>query len=462
MSCCDPKYHTDPVVKQQMAAFEKILKANGLKDYQQDGDITALFNMWRDGVKTAVADYMEVMKATGELNELLAFMGNSFMPYFTGITTVKKRKTTAPASDYYVTVIPTHDNDGNALRLRLGVANDAYNATGTESTLSFAARKNATLAVNAGVYNIDTKAPIGVVIQNGNILYTALPAEDKYQYLAITQSGALKAYPRTTTAGQMLMEGVTDAVCIFGTLLENGVAVEQADDRLEPRQSIGVKADGTIVIITVDGRKNGEDAGISYADLAMLHAAEGSVNAWALDGGGSNSTVLRGVKQNDDIDYFDTDRKVNTFLYIAKDTVLDPDNNAGNDIGRAKQLIIDTLINKVDFYNGFIRLRGPENYYAPGIEMYVNDEAARRSKLGLAIDKEELRNSYFYISFRGENTELSNMFRIYDQGVYMQTYHGSSAERPNGPIGMMYFDESLNKPIWRGSAGWVDATGAAV
>jgi hypothetical protein len=54
------------------------------------------------------------------------------------------------------------------------------------------------------------------------------------------------------------------------------------------------------------------------------------------------------------------------------------------------------------------------------------------------------------------------MFRIYNQGVYMQPYHGPSSERPNAPVGMMYFDESINKPIWRGVNGWIDATGASV
>jgi hypothetical protein len=317
--------------------------------------------------------------------------------------------------------------------------------------------------VNAGVFNIETGAPLGVLIQNSRIVYTgAAPSEDKYQYLAIMNNGSFRVYPRSTSAGQMLNEGVTDAVCIFGSLIVDGYLVAQTDLRTEPRQSIGVRADGSVVIVTADGRNPGEDVGFSYDDLAMIHASEGSVNAWILDGGGSTATVLRGVKQNDNVDYFYTDREVNTFLYIVKENAADPTTNPSNDLGTVKQQLIEKIMERIDFYNGYIRLRGPENYFAPGIEMYVNAEEKRRSKMGLAIDKATQRNSYFYIAFRAGETEVSNMFRIYDQGVYMQTYHGTSAERPNGPLGMMYFDESINKPIWKGTNGWIDATGAAV
>lgn len=461
MSCNNACYHTDPVVKYQLDEFKKALEANGIKDFQQDSDIIKLFNIYRNNVKTAVADYMEVMKETGELNALLAFMADSFKPYYTGITTEKKRSTN-PATDYYVTVVPPCDNEGNNIRWHLGIANDAYDGAGTEKTLDFAHRNNATVAINAGVYDVNTLKPIGTMIKDGRIVYTALPNDDKYSFLAIMSNGSFRSYPRTTAPGAMLADGAVDVVCIFGTLVENGTLAPQTDDRLEPRQSIGVRADGSTVIITVDGRKAGEDAGISYYNLALLQLQEGAVNAWALDGGGSNSTVVRGAKQNDDIDFYDTERAVNSFLYIAKNTVMDPDNNAGNDIGRVKQLLVDLLINKVDFYTGYIRLRGAENYYAPGIEMYVNAEAQRRSKMGMTISQTNVRDSYFYISFRPEATELSNMFRIYKQGVYIQTYHGTSSERPNAPIGFCYFDETINKPIWKGNNGWIDATGSAV
>lgn len=452
---CSYKPGSDPAIAQ----LQKQMSENQSKDFQQDGEITKLFNMFRCNVEQAVSEYMEVLKGSGELDYLLARMLENDNPYYSGITTQKKSTAT---TDYYVTIVPSADKNGQPMRWKLGVANDAYDGVGVESTINFAHRKNATLAINAGVFNIDTGAPLGVLIKDGRIVQTGIPAEDKYQYLAIMSDGSFRVYSRTTAAGKMLNDGATDAVCIFGSLIVNGSLITQTDLRFEPRQSIGVRNNGDIVIVSVDGRKPGEDKGMSYDELAAIHAQEGSVNAWILDGGGSVATVVRGVKQNDNVDYFYVDRPVNSFLYIQKENATDPTTNPANDLGAVKQHLIEKIVENIDFQNGFIRLRGKENYYAPGIEMYVNAEEKRRTKVGMTIDPASPRNSYFYITFRGEDTELSNMFRIYNHGVYMQTYHGTSSERPNAPVGMMFFDETLNKPIWRGNSGWIDATGAAV
>ena len=460
MSYCCNGCATDPVTKQKVAELEQSMEKNAGKDFQQDGQIARLFNMFGCQIKQAFVDYLDVMKASGELDELLSTVSEDVQPYYTGIST---KKSTANGTDYYVTIVPKVDTEGKPMEWKMGVANDAYNGVGVESTIDFAHRKNATLAINAGVFNIDTDAPLGVLIKDGVILQNgAIPAEDKYQYLAIMEDGSFRAYPRTTAAGKMLADGAIYAVCIFGSLITSGQIVEQTDLRDEPRQSLGVRANGDIVIITADGRKPGEDAGMSYGELAQLHAAEGCMDAWILDGGGSTATVLRGVKQNDNVDYFYIDRPVNTFLYIAKPNTVEPSTNTANDLGKVKQQLIEQLAELIDFYKGYIRLRGPENYYAPGIEFYVNAEETRRAKVGMTIAKDNVRNSYFYISFKPGDSELANMFRIYEQGVYMQTYHGTSSERPNAPVGFMYFDETINKPIWKGNAGWVDATGTAV
>lgn len=457
-SCCNGCGYV-PDLSPEVKKLQQQLSENQLKDFQQDGDITKLFNMYRCQVSQAVSEYMDILKRSGELDALLVGMLENDDPYYSGISTQKKSTAT---TDYYVTVVPKTDGNGQRMRWKLGVAKDAYDGVGVESTLDFAHRKNATLAINAGVFNIDTGAPLGVLIKDGRIVQTGEPSEDKYQYLAIMSDGSFRVYPRSTAAGKMLNDGATDAVCIFGSLIVNGNLITQTDLRYEPRQSIGVRNNGDIVIVSVDGRKPGEDKGMSYDELAAIHAQEGSVNAWILDGGGSVATVLRGVKQNDNVDYFYVDRPVNSFLYIAKETENDPATNPANDLGTVKQHLIEKIVENIDFQNGFIRLRGKENYYAPGIEMYVNAEEKRRTKVGMAIDPVTPRNSYFYITFRGEDTELNNMFRIYNHGVYIQTYHGTSSERPNAPVGMMFFDETLNKPIWRGNSGWIDATGAAV
>jgi hypothetical protein len=313
------------------------------------------------------------------------------------------------------------------------------------------------------VWNVDTIKPIASVIYEGKILYRDIPTvtPEKYQYLAITKAHTYKVYPIGTTPEAMLSDGVYYACPIFTSLILDGIPVTQTDERVEPRQSIGFTANNDIIIISCDGRSF-ESNGMSYTDLARLHALNGSVNAYILDGGGSTSTVLRGVKQNENVDYFTTDRSVGTFLYVAKDTNVSVENNTNNDLGRLKQFLIGQIRSKVNFFQGYIRLMGQENYYAPGIEMYVNGEETRRSKLGLTYDPVNIRNTYLYWGLKAGDSEKNNMFRIYDSGVWVQTYHGASSSRPNGIVGLCYFDESIGKPIWYDGSKWVDSTGTAV
>ena len=68
--CCNSCAYTDPVVKKQLEDLSKQLAKNDSKDFQQDGCITQLFNMYRCEVSRAVTEYMEVMKKSGDLDEL--------------------------------------------------------------------------------------------------------------------------------------------------------------------------------------------------------------------------------------------------------------------------------------------------------------------------------------------------------------------------------------------------------
>lgn len=60
----------------------------------------------------------------------------------------------------------------------------------------------------------------------------------------------------------------------------------------------------------------------------------------------------------------------------------------------------------------------------------------------------------------GWATFFSNAFLI----LSALTQSGTTAKRPTSGLwtGRMYFDTTLGKPIWYKTAGWVDATGAAV
>jgi exopolysaccharide biosynthesis protein len=60
-----------------------------------------------------------------------------------------------------------------------------------------------------------------------------------------------------------------------------------------PRTLAGVKADGTLLLVTVDGRRPGR-AGMSLPEAARLMRSLGALDALNLDGGGSTAMIVRG------------------------------------------------------------------------------------------------------------------------------------------------------------------------
>jgi len=82
-------------------------------------------------------------------------------------------------------------------------------------------------------------------------------------------------------------------------LLKNGVVQTNEDKALHPRVGIGTKADGSIIMVEIDGRTPGFSEGVSFDDLARIMQEMGAVDALSLDGGGSATFVakLPGEKQ---------------------------------------------------------------------------------------------------------------------------------------------------------------------
>ena len=72
-------------------------------------------------------------------------------------------------------------------------------------------------------------------------------------------------------------------------LVENGQAVSPLPSGAAPRTAIGIKADGTAVFYTIDGRQSGYSVGASYTQVAQRLIELGCVSAVALDGGGSTT-----------------------------------------------------------------------------------------------------------------------------------------------------------------------------
>ena len=83
--------------------------------------------------------------------------------------------------------------------------------------------------------------------------------------------------------------GCRPAFLINGEYEEGGTIKDRA-----PRTAIGVKADGTIVMMVIDGRQSKNNMyGADSREMASIMKYYGCVDAYNLDGGGSSTMVIR-------------------------------------------------------------------------------------------------------------------------------------------------------------------------
>jgi muramoyltetrapeptide carboxypeptidase len=113
--------------------------------------------------------------------------------------------------------------------------------------------------------------------------------------------------PESCAAVDAAWAEAADALAGGPLLLQGGVPL--ADAAVEsfsrvfalarhPRTALGVRADGTLLLLTVDGREAGHSVGMSLPELSALLRELGAVDAINLDGGGSTTMVVGGRTVN--------------------------------------------------------------------------------------------------------------------------------------------------------------------
>lgn len=171
---------------------------------------------------------------------------------------------------------------------------------------------NVVAAVNGGGYNTTTGEPVGSLVMNGVIFH-----DPQYRpFFAILKDGTPVIRPSGGT-----LDDVAEAVGGMEILVVNGQVTGVDDGSLAPRTAVGIRADGSLVFFMADGRQQPESCGMSYLELAQTMIALGSVNAMALDGGGS-TTVLTQRESSDTLELrnkpsYGMERTVATSLMIC-------------------------------------------------------------------------------------------------------------------------------------------------
>ncbi len=136
--------------------------------------------------------------------------------------------------------------------------------------------------INCDFFNMQTGAPLGSLVMNGKVYN-----DTKNSYFAILDDG-------TAVIGSgKIPENAKEVVGGSVILVENGIInpnIKGNKDKF-PRTSIGIKADGSVVLVTADGRQAPSSCGQTFEENAQQMLSLGCVTALQVDGGGSATIV---------------------------------------------------------------------------------------------------------------------------------------------------------------------------
>ena len=190
-------------------------------------------------------------------------------------------------------------------RIFVGVCGDYGQSSSGKNIKQIARSYNATAAINAGGFEDENGQgnggiPLGLVISQGELLYGNL--SEKYSVIGFNNDNILIV--GTMTAQEAVDSGIRDAVSFGPVLVMNGKAssVKGAGSGVNPRTAIGQCADGTVLLLVIDGRQ-ASSLGATYADLIEIMLDNGAVNAANLDGGTSSGMYYNGKLVNKGLFY---------------------------------------------------------------------------------------------------------------------------------------------------------------
>lgn len=157
--------------------------------------------------------------------------------------------------------------------------------------------ENVVGAINAGGYDMSNGRPSGAFVMNGVAINRATATT-----FWVDMDGKAHITDARTCNDALDAGNVREAVAGFGDIFENGHARSGLDNTTRAsRTAIGIKADGTVVMLMVDGRQAPYSVGMTMAEVAASMEALGCVEAVNLDGGGSSTfaTQREGEPENE-------------------------------------------------------------------------------------------------------------------------------------------------------------------
>ena len=153
--------------------------------------------------------------------------------------------------------------------------------------------KNIVAATNGDYFNMTTGEPTGVLVMNGKVVKNTSGWGEGYYYFAILKGEDGK--PGKAVIRDMHepvdLSDVKEAIGGPIKLVTDGkVDLEdwvRADQGRIPRNAVGIKENGEVVLFGADGRQAPKSVGMTYEETAQTMVKLGCKEALYIDGGGS-------------------------------------------------------------------------------------------------------------------------------------------------------------------------------
>lgn len=219
---------------------------------------------------------------------------------------------------YFVADVQVKDTSN----LYSAFAKNKFGRNIVETTSNIAEENDAIFAINGDYYGFRED---GILIRNGVIYRDEAVREG----LAFYNDGTMKTYYETSTsAEELLAQGVIDTFSFGPALLEDGKAItdfgnvkvdsnmgNSSIQKSNPRTGVGIISPNHYVFVVVDGRKEGYSKGMTLGEFSNLFEELGCTEAYNLDGGGSSTMYFMGRVVNNPLGK-NQEREISDILYF--------------------------------------------------------------------------------------------------------------------------------------------------
>lgn len=204
--------------------------------------------------------------------------------YMTEIDLTKNVTLKATYDGYYTAGSTAADRVGNAQTISKGQWNmkETTRLAADYGTIADPAG-TVVMATNGDYFNMGTGEPTGYLIMEGNVIKTSYEP-----YFAILTDGSAVIRDAGTPTDDV-MEAISGPLY----LLRNGEIQVTSDGSMNPRNSVGIRADGSVVFFMAEGRLAPRSIGMDLYEMAAVLKDAGCVTALYLDGGGSATFAAR-------------------------------------------------------------------------------------------------------------------------------------------------------------------------